>query len=652
MTMWKLLGTGANADSSTLRSSIRKSLTRAMLRSVGAALLASGLAATAGMLLSGIHGRAVAIVSLAMLASGGAAGLALVLILSAAISRLAARPVELLLEQPGIIQGLDDEPINWKRDCTLTRREIEQDIQSLHRLLRRASRRSAELIENLKEARETANAQNEAKSQFLAKMSHELRTPLNAILGYATLLHEDASEAGNGAAAADLERITVAGRSLLAVINDILDLTKIEAGATSVDRQAINVRELAETVIAAAKEGGQHGNRIELVVADDVGIMVGDARKIRQCLGHLMSNAAKFTNDGKITLSISQASSAAAVVFAVTDTGIGIEEQHLPSLFDAFSQAKVSRSGRHPGAGLGLAITRRLARIMGGDCTVESAPGEGSIFRLQVPLVPPAAKAAHARRSTDVKAIAPCRAANRKSVLVIDDDEATLDLMRRWLEPLDYDVAVALDGESGLSLLREIKPNLVLLDAWLPGRSGYEILKEMRSDPEIAATPVILVTVDDDRARGLSCGASDYLRKPVSEESLTAVLDVYARNCKGEVLVIEDDDDSAELIKRSVEQVGFSARRARDGMEGLAMAAENRPAAIVLDIRMPELDGFAVIERLAVADQLNDVPVIVVSGCDISLAQHRRLAAAGHRVFTKGLVTPREIAQSLREMVA
>jgi signal transduction histidine kinase/DNA-binding response OmpR family regulator len=650
--MMNWLGTGGDGNSSTLRSSIQKSLTRAMLRSVGAALVAAGAVGVAGMLVSGVHGRAVAMLAIGMLVAGGVTGVLLVNVLARVISRLAARPVELLLDEPEIIKGLDEEPINWERDSSLSCAEIEQDIEALHRLLRRASRRSSELIDNLNEARETANAQNEAKSQFLAKMSHELRTPLNAILGYATLLHEDAVATGDSAGAADLERIRLAGRNLLTVINDIHDLTKIEAGTASHDRQAIDIRELAEALVASVSSHEQNGNRFEIKIDDDVGIMVGDGTKIRQCLGHLMMNAAKFTRGGIITLSASQVNGGTAIQFSVEDDGIGIEEEQLSSLFDAFTQAKYAHSGRHPGAGLGLAITRRLARMMGGDCTVESVAGAGSVFRLTLPITPREERSLPAIPANDVDTAAPPQAGEAKCILVVDDDEATLDLMTRWLEPLGYRVVVALDGETGLRLVRQHRPSLVLLDAWLPGRSGYDILSELRRDPVVGNTPVILVTVDDDRARGLACGASDYLRKPVSEETLAAVLGVYDHGCTGEVLVIEDDDDAADLIKRCLEQVGFSTQRASNGREGLEMAAAKRPKAIVLDIRLPELDGFAVIEGLAAAERLSEVPVVVVSGCDMSLAQHRKLAASGHRVFTKGVVTPREIAQSLREMVA
>ena len=235
---------------------------------------------------------------------------------------------------------------------------------------------------------------------------------------------------------------------------------------------------------------------------------------------------------------------------------------------------------------------------------------------------------------------------------MIDDDEAAIDLMHRWLERMGYDVFATTDGESGLAMMREHKPDLVLLDALLPGRSGYDILKEVRSDERLSLVPVILITVDDDRARGLKAGASDYLRKPVTEAQLRAVTEVYRGKACGEILVIDDDDDAAELIQRSVEQVGFSSRRASDGVEGVEMASSKRPAAIVLDLAMPRLDGFGVIDRLSADAMLTNIPLIVLSGRDITISQHRSLAAAGHRFFSKGASTPREIAQSLLEMVA
>jgi signal transduction histidine kinase/DNA-binding response OmpR family regulator len=642
------------AEASALRQAARRTLTRAMRRPLYGVLLAMGVIGTIGVALTGSSWQPVASVVAAMLAAGVIVGLALAQPLADALARMIAQPVELLLAQSGILKDVASEEFNWNRGQPLDRTEIEADLALLSREMRRVARQSRDAMLELESAREQANQQNLAKSQFLAKMSHELRTPLNAILGYAMLLQEDATDAGNASAVADLERIQLAGRNLLSVINDILDLARIEAGKTMLDRGVIDVRSLAEAAVAACPANQRNGNSFELALAEDVGIMIGDASKVRQCLLNLLSNAFKFTRNGRVMLAIEPMvrGGAPGIGFTVRDTGIGIDTAHLDGLFEAFSQVEAGPSRRFGGTGLGLAITRRLARMMGGDCVVESVKGEGSTFRLLLPLSPPGdGQIDDARTAAPSLRPLPKRTSDH-SALIVDDDEAAIDLMQRWLERMGYDVFSAVDGETGLVLAREHGPDLILLDALLPGCSGYEVLAELRADPTLALTPVILITVDDDRARGLEAGASDYLRKPVTEDQLRAATQVYRGRANGEILVIDDDDDAAELIKRSVEQIGFSTRRANDGLQGIEMASDARPAAIVLDLAMPGLDGFGVIERLSANDALVGVPVIIVSGCEISLSQHRTLAAAGHRFFTKGASTPREIAQSLREMVA
>jgi len=489
-------------------------------------------------------------------------------------------------------------------------------------------------------------------------MSHELRTPLNAILGYALLLHDDALDTGNTAVAEDLQRIQQAGRNLLALINDILDLSRIEAGKTTLERSVVDIKAVAEAVIAdCADEAAGNGNTFGFALSQQCAILVGDAGKVRQCLANLLSNAFKFTRDGQVSLIVEPVRHGLlpAVRFQVADTGVGIDADHLDQLFEAFHGNQHGPGRPAAGTGLGLAITRRLARMMGGDCTVESQPGLGSIFTLTLPMSPMADPAGDAAAATlavkpDVSGTRP-RAAEHLA-LVIDDDEATLDLMSRWLHRFGYAVLTSAEGEAGLALARSYKPELILLDAILPGRSGYELLKELRADPAIAATPVVMITVDDDRARALGAGASDYLRKPIGEEQLRRTIGVYRGKASGDVLVIDDDDDAAELVKRMVEQLGFSSRRASDGIEGVSMATEAPPSAIVLDLAMPGLNGFEVIERLSADTALKDVPLVVLSSCEITLSQHRQLAAAGHRFFAKGAATPREIAQSIRDMVA
>ena len=637
---------------SPLQSSLRHSMRGAMQRALWI-VLATAFASSAALLLVLPDKRDAAAAAATALVVGGLGALVAIHSLSSLMARLCSRPIEMILSQPELVGDAPLDGMNWSHGRALSQAELEADLELLNRVIRGAARRSRETMSELEQAREHANRQNVAKSQFLASMSHELRTPLNAILGYAMLLHEDAIEAGDQSAASDLDRIQVAGRNLLTIINDILDLAKIESGKSVVERGVVNVPDLVANIVRACPPESRRDNDFRFDLSGDVGIMIGDGGKVRQCLLNLLQNAFKFTEDGSVTLTVEPVlrSSIPGIAFSVRDTGIGIDSADQQTLFDAFSQVENSGTAKLGGTGLGLAITRRLARIMGGDCSVESEKGVGSTFTLWVPLSPQG-EDRRAPAPAAAEAVQPLQRGSNPVALLVDDDEAALDLMRRWLERNGYDVITAADGETGLALARENRPDLILLDALLPGRSGYDILQEISADDELALTPVILVTIDDDRARGLASGASDYLRKPLTERRLMAAIDSYRAPATGDVLVIEDDDDAAELIKRSVEQIGFSSRRASDGLQGLSMASKERPSAIVLDLLMPGLSGFQVIDRLSSNEELAKIPLIVVSGCEISLPEHRRLEAAGHKFFAKGSATPREIAQSLRELVA
>jgi signal transduction histidine kinase/DNA-binding response OmpR family regulator len=535
---------------------------------------------------------------------------------------------------------------------------IMKDFERLEQRVANVVSRSQAVIAELERAREHANLQNLAKSQFLANMSHELRTPLNAILGYAMLLSEDAIEAKNEPVVADLDRIQQAGRHLLSLINEILDLSKIEAGKASLDRTVVDVNALVRSAaINFDAETKRNGNTFNIRISDDVGIMIGDEGKIRQCLSNLLNNAFKFTSNGAVTLDVDviDVTGKDEVRFRVTDTGIGINAAHMENLFEPFRQGDGSTSRKFGGTGLGLAITRRLARLMLGDVKVESVEGKGSVFTLALPLnsgtgsIFDDARAPDAAQTVE-RAMASVEGYDR-TALIIDDSDSAIDLMRRWLTRLNYGVISATDGETGLAIARAKKPDLILLDVLMPGRSGYDILEELRADEALGSTPVILVTVDDDRARGLEAGATDYIRKPVAESQLRAMLEVYRTKASGEILVIEDDDDAAELVDRCARQVGFSTRRASDGAQGLEMATAQPPIAIVLDLAMPNFNGFQVIDALLANETLRSIPVIVLSACEITLEEHRRIVDAGYLFCAKGSSSPREIAQHLKELV-
>ena len=648
-----------DTDTSALTHTARRTIARLALVTIIATMLAT---LAGGALLwsatAGIGSNRATIFIATMATIGLAVAVWAAIFLGRRLAEPASRAADLLMSYL-IMSGEDpttDVSLHTRRSISVS--TIMQDFDRLEQRVSNAVARSQGIIAELERAREHANLQNLAKSQFLANMSHELRTPLNAILGYAMLLTEDAIEADNKPVVADLDRIQQAGRHLLSLINEILDLSKIESGKATLDRTVVDVNALVRSAaINFDADSKRNGNTFAVTVGRDVGIMIGDEGKIKQCLTNLLNNAFKFTTGGDVALDVDliESGDKAEVMFRVTDTGIGISAEQQASLFEPFRQVDGSTSRKFGGTGLGLAITRRLARMMLGDVTVESEQGKGSVFTLRLPLNSGSpALFDEARTPGDAQSVESAIQSvegYERTALIIDDSDSAIDLMRRWLTRLNYGVISATDGESGLAIARAQKPDLILLDVLMPGRSGYDILEELRADEALGSTPVILVTVDDDRARGLDAGATDYIRKPVAESQLRAMLEVYRTKASGEILIIEDDDDAAELVDRCARQVGFTTRRASDGAQGLEMATAQPPIAIVLDLAMPNFNGFQVIDALLANAALRSVPVIVLSACEISLEEHRRIVDAGYLFCAKGSSSPREIAAHLKEMV-
>jgi len=534
-------------------------------------------------------------------------------------------------------------------------RSTDRVARSLNALLEHVQQRKEAhdgLVQQLAEARDNAEAASHAKSQFIANMSHELRTPLNAVIGYATLLMEDASAEGRPTEADDLARILRAARHLLSLINEILDLSKIEAGRIELETSLIDLRPFVEETLATLGPPPSPEVKLEVQVEDGLRSMSGDVTRIRQCLLNLLSNAFKFTERGSVCLRVRSGilGDARAVAFEVVDTGIGMDEAQQARLFNTFVQGDASTTRRYGGTGLGLAITRSLARLMGGEIEVSSEAGTGSTFSLilpreaagdDCPLPPP----------LDLQSVDGIPE-GKKIALVIDDDPAAVDLFRRWLERMGYGVVAAVDGQQGLDAAAKIGPDLIILDIHMPRSSGWDVLDRLKDDPSLCQIPVVVVTVDDDRRRGIVAGAADYLTKPASQEDLTRALGVLRSDATGEILIVDDDEDAGNIIERTAKSIGLDVRRAYDGEEGLRLARERAPGVIVLDLTMPRMNGFEMLSALGEDPVLAKVPVVVFSARSFSIEEHERLLAAGCTVHSKGVSSPRELLEDLKLRMA
>jgi len=516
--------------------------------------------------------------------------------------------------------------------------------------------------EDLAKSKEKAEAANQAKSAFLANMSHELRTPMNAILGYSEMLIEEAEDLEQEDFIPDLKKINKAGTHLLALINDVLDLAKVESGKMEAFAEDIDIDSLIDEVSGTAHPlMEKNNNTLSIERGNELGKAHQDLTKLRQTLFNLLSNAAKFTHDGTITLHVERTEQAGVdwLIFAVSDTGIGIAADKVEHVFEEFTQADDSTTRDYGGTGLGLAISRRFCQLLGGDLTARSELGKGSTFTIRVPAsLPgvqapqPSADATAAISGTELESLR--KAGPGSTILVIDDDPEACEIIERYLTKDGYSVATAASGEQGLRLAHEIQPAAITLDVMMPEMDGWSVLRALKADPVLRKIPVIMLTMIDDRTRGYSLGAVDYLTKPVDREQLNKALSRYY--CAEEdicpVLLVEDDIETREVMAHALEKAGWTVSGAGNGQEALDIMSDLRPMLILLDLMMPVMDGFDFLTVMRARPEWRHIPVIVITAKDLTADDRDRLTGRVEEIVEKSAYTREQLLEHVSEAVA
>ncbi len=523
-------------------------------------------------------------------------------------------------------------------------------------------------------ALEAAESANRAKSTFLANMSHELRTPLNAIIGYSEMLQEEAEELGSCESVPDLEKICSAGKHLLSLIDDILDISKIEAGRMDLYLESFDIHNLIESAVATARPlVEKNGNTLEVYCPDNLDTMHADMTKVRQVLLNLLSNAAKFTQNGRIAIGVERIkneqlkmknqeessqiliSNSEFLSFRVADTGIGMTQEQLERVFQPFIQADASTTREYGGTGLGLAISQRFCQMMGGSIEVSSSLGAGTTFTV---LLPRAIKQPEIPNKVH-DSTSPPDAPAVGTVLVVDDDPISRDLIQRTLSRQGLHIEVADSGEQALRLAKQLRPDAITLDVIMPGMDGWAVLSALKADPDLAEIPVILLSFVGNKSLGFALGASDYLTKPVDGKRLAALLNKYRRDQDGfasnnltcQILIVEDDVATREILRCVLETQGWAVTEADSGRAALDRLKVARPHLILLDLMLPEMDGFELIGEIRKSHSGDPIPIVVITGKNLTPAESQQLNGYVERVLQKGVYSCDTLLRDVRSIV-